>query len=404
MTPRHSGPVPGTPAARMPALWMLVLISLSGTLAVHIYVPALPQVGLELGASLALMQSTISLYILGLLVGQLVYGPLADGYGRRPILLAGTLLFLLASVAAAFAPNIASLIGARLVQALGGCAGLVLGRVIVRDTSATHDTVRRLALMNLMTTLAPACAPLLGASIAAVAGWRAIFGVLAALGAINLWLIWRQLDETGKPTHQVQVRTLVRDYRQLLGSGRFVALVVGGSFATMSIYAIVVAMPFILTQELGRSTTEMGLVIMLLMFGMTLGNAITSRLAGKVRLDSLLVRGNLLSLVAAAVFFGLGLAGQLTLWPAIGLCFCMTLAVGFCGPGAVTKAISVNPRLTGTASGLYGAGQMGVGAIATISVGFGPRPSVAAGVMMLVAGLIAQACLRWALHGQEGDA
>lgn len=389
--------VPPHRIARMPPLWMLVLISLSGTLAIHIYVPALPMVGRELGASMALMQSTISLYIIGLAVGQLIYGPLADGFGRRPVLLVGLSLFLLGSVAAAFAPNAESLIAARLLQALGGCSGLVLGRVIVRDTSATHDTVRRLALINLMTTMAPACAPLLGATMAAVAGWRSIFGVLAALGAINLWLTWRRLEETGSPSREVRVSRLARDYRRMLSSGRFVALAAGGSCATMSVYAIMVAAPFIFTEELHRSTTEMGFFIMLMMFGMTLGNAITSRLVGKVRLSTLLIRGNLLSLVAAVVFVALVLTGHLNLIATIVLFACMTLAVGFCGPGAVTKAISVDPTRTGTASGLYGAAQMLVGAIATVGVGLGPSPALAAGVVMLAAGLISQGCLRWAI-------
>ncbi|MCK9511837.1 MAG: multidrug effflux MFS transporter [Pigmentiphaga sp.] len=388
---------PSASPVRMPPLWMLVLISLSGTLAIHIYVPALPIAGRELGASMALMQSTISLYIIGLAVGQLIYGPLADGFGRRPVLLVGLSVFLLASVAAAFAPNAESLIAARLLQALGGCSGLVLGRVIVRDTSVTHDTVRRLALINLMTTMAPACAPLLGAALAAAMGWRSIFIVLAGLGAVNLWLTWRRLEETGSPSREVRVSGLMRDYRRMLSSGRFVALAVGGSFATMSIYAVMVAAPFIFTEELHRSTTEMGFFIMLMMFGMTLGNAITSRLVGKVRLSTLLIRGNLLSLVAALLFVALVLTGHLNLIATIVLFACMTLAVGFCGPGAVTKAISVDPARTGTASGLYGAAQMLVGAIATVGAGLGPSPALAAGLVMLIAGLISQGCLRWAI-------
>ncbi len=394
------------PASRPPAppLWTLVLITLSGTLAIHIFVPALPTVGRDLGVSMAVMQNTISLYILGLAVGQLMYGPLADGFGRRPVLLVGMSVFFLASVAAAVAPSADTLIAARVLQALGGCSGLVLGRVIVRDTSTSHDTVRRLALMNLMTTLAPAAAPLIGATIAASMGWRMLFVLLAGLGAINLWLSWRWVAETGRPTGRVHARGLASDYWRMLGNRRFVALAVGGSCATMSVYAILVASPFILVEQLGRSTTEMGVVIMALALGMTLGNAVTSRLAGRVRIERLLIDGNLLAAGCAVLFTAFVLLDRLALWNLVPLFFCYSLSVGFAGPGAVTKAISVDPRLTGTASGLYGACQMMVGAIATIGVGWGGSPALAAGLVLVVAGVIAQGSLRWAMRAERLEA
>src|SRR5471032_611180 len=133
---------------RQARLWLLTLITFSGTLAMHIFVPALPQAARELGASIGAMQMTVSLYIFGLAVGQLVYGPLSDRFGRRPILMAGIVLYTTAGFAAAFAPDVNTLIVARLFQALGGCAGLVLARAIVRDTAAPRETARRLALMN----------------------------------------------------------------------------------------------------------------------------------------------------------------------------------------------------------------------------------------------------------------
>jgi DHA1 family bicyclomycin/chloramphenicol resistance-like MFS transporter len=119
-----------------PPLWLLAVITFSGTLAMHIFVPALPMAALGLGASSAQMQLTISFYILGLAVGQLFYGPVSDRFGRRPVLLAGLFLYVSASLAALFSANVQMLIGARLLQALGGCAGLVIGRAMVRDTAA----------------------------------------------------------------------------------------------------------------------------------------------------------------------------------------------------------------------------------------------------------------------------
>src|SRR3954454_23593720 len=149
-------------SAPRPPLWLLVLITLSGTLAMHMFVPALPSAAVDLGASVAAMQTTISLYILGLAFGQLVYGPLSDRFGRRPTLMLGLALYTAAGLAATLAPGVGALIAARLVQALGGCAGLVLGRAMVRDTAEAKDAVRRLALLTLMMMAGPGVAPLIG--------------------------------------------------------------------------------------------------------------------------------------------------------------------------------------------------------------------------------------------------
>ena len=125
-------------------LWLLTLITFSGTLAMHIFVPALPEAAHALNASMGSMQLTMSVYILGLAFGQLAYGPLSDRFGRRPVLMAGLVLYAAAGLAAALVPDVHSLIIARLLQALGGCAGLVIGRAIVRDTALPQEAARRI--------------------------------------------------------------------------------------------------------------------------------------------------------------------------------------------------------------------------------------------------------------------
>ena len=171
---------------RSAPLWLLVLVTFSGTLAMHMFVPALPDAAQRLGVDAATIRMTISVYIFGLAVGQLVYGPLSDVFGRRPTLLVGLALYTAGGLAATLAPSAGVLIAARLVQAAGGCAGLLLGRAIVRDTAGSNDAVRRLALMSLMTMVGPGLAPLVGSLLAAAWGWRAIFVVLTALGRAQL--------------------------------------------------------------------------------------------------------------------------------------------------------------------------------------------------------------------------
>lgn len=393
-----------TPAVSRPPLWLLVLITLTGTLAMHMFVPALPAAGRDLMASTAAMQSTITLYILGLAAGQLLYGPLSDCFGRRPVLRAGLVLYTAAGLAAAFAPDVQALIAARLLQALGGCSGLVLGRAIVRDTAGTDDTVKRLALMNLMITIGPGLAPLIGTAFTATTGWRGIFVLLAGLGLVNLFFTWRLLPETGHPSGVINLGSLRRDYRELLGSMSFLGFVIGGSCATMAVYAIIVSTPFILTHELHRPAHEVGFFIVLLMAGISAGNAVTSRLVGRVAIEIVLVRANLLSLASASLFLLITLLGALNLVTAAILSFLFTLGVGMSGPGGVTKAISVKPSLTGTASGLYGFSQMMIGALCTAVVGLGDSPAIAAGLVMVAAGVVAQASLRMALAKERAQA
>jgi DHA1 family bicyclomycin/chloramphenicol resistance-like MFS transporter len=245
-------------------LWLLALFTLSGTLAMHIFVPALPVAAKDLGASNAAMQMTVSLYIFGLAVGQLVHGPLSDRFGRRPTLIVGLALYTVAGLAAALAPGAYSLIAARLFQAFGGCAGLVLGRAIVRDTAAPREAARRLALMNLMVTVGPGVAPLIGSAMASTFGWRSIFFLLCALGISNLLFAWRLLPETGAPASNKNALTLARHYRQLLGSGSFLGYSVGGGCATTAMYAFIASAPFIFENQLHRPAHEVGIYLAIL--------------------------------------------------------------------------------------------------------------------------------------------
>ena len=217
----------------------------------HIFVPALPAAAKDLHATPAALELTISLYILGLAVGQLVYGPASDRFGRRPALLVGLSIFTIASVAALFAPDVHTLILARFFQALGGCSGLVLARAIIRDTSQAHEAARRLALTNLLVTAGPAVAPLIGGGLSALWGWRTILVGLSALGVANFVLAWRILPETRPEAAMfVSASRYARDYVGLLRSRQFLGYAIGGACATTSLYAFIACAPFIFVDRL----------------------------------------------------------------------------------------------------------------------------------------------------------
>lgn len=381
-------------------LWLLVLITISGTLAMHMFVPALPDAARTFGASTAAMQMTISVYILGLAVGQLIYGPLSDGLGRRPMLIVGLSLYTVAGLAAALASGVQTLVAARLFQALGGCAGLALGRAIVRDRAQADEAVRDLALLNLMMMVGPGLAPLLGSGLTVVFGWRSIFLLLAALGGVTLLFTWRLLPETSRPTGNISVAALVRDYALLLRSPRFMGFALGGGCATTSIYAFIAAAPFILSSQLHRSLHEVGLYLGLLMVGMSLGNALTRHLIRKVSLERLLIAANLMSMASAMALLVVTLIGALTVADVMGPMFLFALGAGASSPAALTKALGVDSTLIGSAAGLYGFTQMAVGALCTFAVGIGQNPALAAACVLTVAAVLGQAGF-WVALGSE---
>ncbi|MGF7187042.1 DHA1 family bicyclomycin/chloramphenicol resistance-like MFS transporter [Robbsia andropogonis] len=385
-------------------LWLLVMITISGTLAMHIFVPALPDAAHAFGVGPAAMQATISVYIIGLAFGQLVYGPLSDGLGRRPMLLFGLALYGVASAIAMCATSVHVLIVARLFQALGGCAGLALGRAIVRDTSASDEAVRALALMNLMMMVGPGFAPLAAWGLVSIGGWRLVFVVLTVLGTATLFLTWRMIPETGSPSGNVSAAKLLRDYGTLLRVPAFLGYAIGGGCATTSIYGYIAAAPFIVMQVLHRPLGEVGIYLGLLIVGMSIGNATTRRLIRGVSLTRLLIAGNIVSLASAVALLLIVLADTLTVSSAVGCTFLFALGAGLSSPAALSKALAVDNRLTGSAAGLYGFTQMAVGSLCTTLTSLGGHPALAAAVVLTGAALIAQGGFICALRYERRNA
>jgi len=387
--------------ARPAPLWLLALITFSGTLAMHVFVPALPLAARDLGASAGSLQLTISFYILGLAFGQLFYGPISDRFGRRPVLMVGLALYTLASVAAAVTPGAQALIATRLLQALGGCAGLVLGRAIVRDGSGMADSTRRLATMNLIVILGPGVAPLIGTAVSETLGWRAIFIGLAAMGVANLLLTWRVLPETARPGAGVDFRSVLGGYRRLLRSPAFLGYAVGGSLATTPMYAFISAAPFIFTADLGRPAHEVGSYLAFVVAGVWLGNLVSSRFVGRVRVGRLLTGGSAVSLLGALILLAGAASGHLSVASTLAGAVLFTFGAGIASAPALAEAMSVDPHLAGSASGFYGFIQMAIGAIATSLAGLGGVPALGSGLVLTIAALGAQLCFALALRARR---
>lgn len=375
-------------------LWLLASVTFSGTLAMHIFVPALPLAATDLAASPGAMQLTISVYILGLAIGQLLYGPLSDRFGRRPVLLIGLLLYSVAGLVSALAPDVRILVVARLFQAIGGCSGLVLGRAIVRDGVNVDEATRRLAIVSLIVNVGPGLAPPVGAELGTYLGWRSIFFALTALGVINFLITWRLLPETAprrSAHHEARKSSeLWSNFRQLITSRAFLGYAIGGGCATTSMYAFISAAPFIFTEQLHQPNEDVGIYLAVIVGALWFGSVVASRVAGRVAVNHQMIGGNLLSVAGAFIFLGVVLFGTLNMPVTIGSMILFTFGVGVSSPPALAEAMSVNPKVIGSASGVYGFTQMTVGAICTSAASLGSTPALGSAVVLAVAGALAQ--------------
>ena len=379
-----------------PKMWLLLALCVSGTLSLHIFVPALPAAARDLGVSGGTIQLTLTLYLIGLAGGQLLYGPLSDSIGRRPALLAGLALYAAGSLACAAAPGVGSLIGARIVQAIGGCSGLVLGRAILRDVSSPREAAAKLALLNLFQSIAPASAPLAGGLLATFLGWRAIFLLLAAVGIVTLVATLRSLPETNPGRGGGGgFGAMLRSYVRLLSLAEFRALAIGGACSTTCFFAFLSAAPFIFTDLLHRPPAQIGFYFVIPILGYSIGSFIANRLVRRVDPMRLMLATSAIATTGAAIFMALYLTGQLTVVTVLASILVFTIGSGTVSPLALSSAISVQPGMIGAAAGLYGFCQMGYGAICTLIVSqFHTDPAEGAAVVLLgstATGLVALA-------------
>ncbi|MHB9879189.1 multidrug effflux MFS transporter [Pacificimonas sp. ICDLI1SI03] len=374
------GPAPSHEGRAKPSLWLIILLgglTAFGPLSIDLYLPALPAIGENIGASPAQMQQTLAALMAGLALGQLFYGPLSDRLGRRPPLIGGIALFVLASVLCVFAASAWQLIALRFVQGLGSCAALVIARAVVRDRFDHQDTARVFSWIILVMGVAPIFAPLLGSTILAFASWQYIFWLLAAYGTLLGFWVVLSLGES----RTAETATLARGENffagmiALFGDQRFRGYMLGQAFNQASLFAYISSAPAILILQYGVSETMFGWLFAMNAAGLIAGTQVNRLLLDRYSADNIMRIANRLGVLFGGLLMVVAFTGFGGIYGIMSALFLILATYGFVAGNANAGGLSVDPRRAGAASALLGACGFGVGAIAATVTSLLPMPA-----------------------------
>ena len=372
-------------------LLTLTTTSSLGMVASTIYVPSIPAIAASLETTIGRVQLTFAGYLLAFAASMLVLGPLSDRYGRRRTIICGLALSTIGSVACAVSPTIDFLIGARVVQGIGACAGLVVGRAVTREVWGRDAAARVIAGRAVAATLMQAFAPVLGAYLQKWFGWRCNFAVTAALACMAMVLVTRYVP-TGRPATASPARTggILASYRTLLGTRRFIsyAFTAAGSHAGFHIFAA--GAPAVLIVGFGIRPEDYGFYASLPPIGFLVGSFLSNRLTQRLGIDGLIAIGCTVVIPAASLMITLALLGVASPYAVIGPMVLICCGSGLITPNATAGCLGINAGIVGTASGFASFIQMtgAAGATALLSLGPSGSPLMLAGIIALV-GLVA---------------
>lgn len=339
-------------------------------LSIDMYLPSLPELAKDLAANDTEVQHSISVFLVGLCLGMLFYGPLSDRFGRRPLLLGGIGLYVIASLGCALAASAEQLLIWRALQAIGGAAASVLARAIVRDLFPLQEAARVLSLMQLVTMLATLVAPLLGSYLMQVAGWRAIFIFLLMFAAICALAVWARIPES----HRGEARghslgSAFAAYLTILGTPRALGLMLCMGLSFSGMFAYITSSPFVFIEHFGFSPQQYALLFGTNIAGVMVATFLNARLVRRLGPDAMLRYGSAVSALAGVslllttIIEGAG-------WPVIALGLLAFVSVtGMLGANSVASLMALFPQRAGAAAALAVAGQFGLGALASTVVG-----------------------------------
>ena len=351
---------------------LLAALSAIGPLTTDMYLPSLPDIAQKLSASTPQVQFTISAYLIGFAVGQILYGPLSDRHGRKPVLLAAMGIYCVATVVCALSTSIEMLIVARAFQALGGSGGIVLARAIVRDLYSGTRAGRELSLIGAVMALAPVLAPVVGGVMQTGFGWRSVFFALVAAGIAGVGVVILLLPETLKirAPEKVSFSSMLASYRVVGRNPVYLAYLAMSSTCYAGLFAWISGASFVLQDLYGLTPFHFGVAFAFGSIGFMVGATIAARLVARFGLDGIIGLG-----AGALTAGGLGmvLSVALGLTSAVSLVLPVSIylaGLGMVLPQSIAGAITPFPERAGAASSLFGFVQQTLAAVSGALVGW----------------------------------
>lgn len=333
-------------------------------LAIDMYLPAMPAIARDLGASAGAVQITLTAYTAGFAIGQLLHGPLADSYGRRPVMLCGILLFAIASMVSATTDGIDALTMIRAAQGFAGAAAAVVIQAVVRDMFDREDFARAMSFVTLVVTLAPLLAPMIGGHLAVWFGWRSIFWALAIFSAVVIAMVFWKIPETlsAENRQPLHFKSTIKNYVQLCCNSEAMGLIFAGAFSFSGMFAFLTAGSFVYIDIYGVTPNEFGYLFGLNIVAMIAMTSLNGRVVKKVGSHAMLRFGLFVQLLAGIGLFVGWLMG-VGLWGTVPFVVLFVGSISTIGSNSMGLLLSGYPRMAGTASSLAGTLRFGTGSL-----------------------------------------
>ncbi|OTG83815.1 multidrug effflux MFS transporter [Acinetobacter sp. ANC 4648] len=344
-------------------IMLLALFTSLGPLSIDMYLPALPQMAQDFGVSTPMVANTLPAYFLGLAVGQLIYGPISDRIGRKKPLYFGMALFAIASLLCLFATDVWSLIAARILQALGGCVGVVIARAAIRDCLDMHSSAQAFASMMIVMGIAPILAPTIGAWILIFFDWQAVFIALFIVGLICLFCVHFFFQETLVSEKRLKLTfyQVFILYSAILKDKSFRLPMMAGCFTGAALFCYISSASAVLMEQYHLSQQQFAYAFGFNASGIIVLSAMNKRLAHKLTVIQRLKIGGMIQVSGALIIVFAGLLNDAPLFILMCGLFCTVSGIGFTGPNAMALAMSQQGARAGTASALMGSGQFACG-------------------------------------------
>ena len=353
-------------------IMLLALFTSLGPLSIDMYLPALPQMAADFQVSTLQMANTLPAYFMGLAIGQLIYGPISDRIGRKKPLYFGMALYAIASLLCMLAPDHWSLIAARILQALGGCVGVVIARAAIRDRLDVQSSAQAFAQMMIVMGVAPIMAPVIGAVMLQYFEWQSIFILLSMIGLICLLCVHFFFEETLKIENRLKLnfKQVLILYSSILQDKSFRLPMLAGCLSGASLFCYISSASAVFMDGYGLSQQQFAFAFALNAMGIILISACNKRLANLFNVFQRLKIGGLIQVSGAIILL---IAGFLSVAPIALVMFGMFLAVsgiGFTGPNAMAIAMAQQGARAGTASAIMGSAQFACGLVGGVILNF----------------------------------